>query len=312
MKTIIVLLLLSSNLAIAAPSKKIALTFDDLPGWVPVKEGIAERNLNRIIAVLKREKVPATGFVIGKLATQTPDAKRAIEAWARAGLPLANHTWEHVAYSKMNATEFWAGVEKTEGVLKPLREKYGPWPLAFRFPMLNQGGDDSEKEKAANAYFQNTKTLLAHVSIDNSDWAFAQEFDKWRTKNKGKFLATTEKMYTEHLADCIQYAESASEIVFSKQISQILLLHANTLNARKIAGLIGGLRKRGYEFISLTEALKDPVYQPYLYKIPFQPSGDHFLRQMSQVLNKKIPGKDRSAYAYFEEHWAKQLKQELK
>ena len=41
---------------------------------------------------------------------------------------------------------------------------------------------------------------------------------------------------------------------------QILLLHANWLEADHVAELLDALRKRGYQFITLQEALSDPVY----------------------------------------------------
>lgn len=302
----------SANAAPLVPKKRIAVTLDDLPGWVPVAEKIAEKNLNTIATTLKKEKVPTTGFVIGALASRTEDAKKSLVTWAKAGFPLANHTWEHRPYSNFPTDQFWKGVKQTEEeVLKPLREKYGPWPLAFRFPMLNQG-EGIEQEKAANQYLDDTDTLLAHVSIDTSDWAFAREYDEQRKKKKTKNLERIEELYLEHVLDCVEYAEEASSIVYSKQISHILLLHANTLNAKMIGKVISGIRKRGYQFISFSEAMKDPVYEPYQHKIPYQPLGEHFLWQVAQLTGKKLPIPDRSAYAFYEEYWAKRLKRELK
>jgi hypothetical protein len=47
---------------------------------------------------------------------------------------------------------------------------------------------------------------------------------------------------------------------------QILLLHANWLEADHIGELIDLLRKRGYQFIALEAALEDPAYsQPDEY-----------------------------------------------
>jgi hypothetical protein len=43
-------------------------------------------------------------------------------------------------------------------------------------------------------------------------------------------------------------------------VKQILLLHGNQLEADHIGELLGVLRKRGYRFITLEDALSDPAY----------------------------------------------------
>ncbi len=62
---------------------EVALTFDDGPhaGFTP-----------RLLAVLKREGVPATFFVVGKMVVRYPDLARAIAA---DGHTLANHSFRH-------------------------------------------------------------------------------------------------------------------------------------------------------------------------------------------------------------------------
>ncbi|MGC8667391.1 MAG: polysaccharide deacetylase family protein [Chthonomonadales bacterium] len=61
----------------------VALTFDDGP-----KPGITEQ----LLAVLTREHVPATFFVIGRHATAHPDL---IRKMAAAGMEIENHTYTH-------------------------------------------------------------------------------------------------------------------------------------------------------------------------------------------------------------------------
>lgn len=49
--------------------------------------------------------------------------------------------------------------------------------------------------------------------------------------------------------------------MFGRPIKHILLLHANELNGDNLDGLFKMLEERGYQFISLEQALKDTVYQ---------------------------------------------------
>ena len=45
-----------------------------------------------------------------------------------------------------------------------------------------------------------------------------------------------------------------------RDVDQILLLHANALAADHLGSLLDALKAQGYDFISLEEALRDPVY----------------------------------------------------
>jgi len=67
------------------PGRRIALTFDDGPNprWTP-----------KVAAILRREHVPATFFVVGSEAARHPDLVRML---VRDGNELGNHTFTHVA-----------------------------------------------------------------------------------------------------------------------------------------------------------------------------------------------------------------------
>jgi peptidoglycan/xylan/chitin deacetylase (PgdA/CDA1 family) len=68
----------------------IALTFDDGPH--PVMTA-------RLLAVLEKEQVPATFFVVGKMAERYPDV---IQDMARNGFEVANHTYSHTPLKQLD------------------------------------------------------------------------------------------------------------------------------------------------------------------------------------------------------------------
>jgi len=73
--------------------------------------------------------------------------------------------------------------------------------------------------------------------------------------------------YLRFAAVKIDYCESVARELFGRQIKHILLLHANELNADNFGRLVKLFTERGYRFITLKEALIDPVYQaPDKYK----------------------------------------------
>jgi hypothetical protein len=58
----------------------------------------------------------------------------------------------------------------------------------------------------------------------------------------------------------IKAAEKLANDVMGRPIKHILLLHANRLNAAFLDDLLTEIAAYGYKFISLKEALSDPVY----------------------------------------------------
>ncbi|CAM3629287.1 polysaccharide deacetylase family protein [Marinicrinis lubricantis] len=86
----------------------VYLTFDDGPSKLTPN----------VLDILKQEQVPATFFVLGKLAEQSPDV---IQRIADEGHALGNHTYDH-EYSDLYAdfASFWEQVQRTERILKDI------------------------------------------------------------------------------------------------------------------------------------------------------------------------------------------------
>ena len=69
------------------------------------------------------------------------------------------------------------------------------------------------------------------------------------------------KLYLSYMEQMFVYFEKSSLDVVGYEVKQILLLHADTLNADYLRELVLMMRARGYRFISLRSALKDRAYQ---------------------------------------------------
>jgi peptidoglycan-N-acetylglucosamine deacetylase len=105
-----------------ASGPMIALTFDDGP-----HSGKTEN----LLAVLKHEQVPATFFVVGKMAARYPQLIRDIAA---EGHELANHTYTHPTLSNLSDREVLEELDQTRAVVRRLT---GRDTVLFRPP----GGD---------------------------------------------------------------------------------------------------------------------------------------------------------------------------
>ena len=67
--------------------------------------------------------------------------------------------------------------------------------------------------------------------------------------------------YLDQLDLAFDFAEMLSRDTFGREIPQIFLIHSNQINALELANTLDRLVERGYRFISLAEALKDPAYE---------------------------------------------------
>jgi peptidoglycan/xylan/chitin deacetylase (PgdA/CDA1 family) len=103
----------------------IALTFDDGP----------HPRTEELLAVLKEAHVPATFFVVGKMADRYPQILRDI---ARDGHELANHTYTHRNLSRLPSDEVINELDETHEVIQRLT---GQDAYFFRPP----GGDFSRR-----------------------------------------------------------------------------------------------------------------------------------------------------------------------
>jgi len=66
--------------------------------------------------------------------------------------------------------------------------------------------------------------------------------------------------YLRYMDAVFAFVEDVSRRLLGREIRQVLLLHANTLNADLFGGLADSMKARGYTFVTLDEALKDEAY----------------------------------------------------
>jgi peptidoglycan-N-acetylglucosamine deacetylase len=122
------------------------------------------------------------------------------------------------------------------------------------------------------------------VTLDNSDYMFAAVY----ARAKDPALATRVKReYIAYMEAIFAFFEARSQEVVGREIAQTLLIHASQLNADAMPDLLAMMRGRGYQFVSLETALKDPAYSlPDEY---FGPGGFSWIHHWS--LAKKMAPK---------------------
>ena len=189
-----------------------------------------------------------------------PEKLICCKMWLDAGLELGNHTFSHLSLHDNSLEKYEADILKGEMVTKKLLEAKNQKIKYFRHPYLWTGLSLEIKNDLNNFLTEHDYTI-APVTIDNSDWIFARAYDNAIEKKDEKLKAKIGAAYVPYLESKMDYWERQSVKLFGREIKQILLLHANSINADYMDDLAKMLEKRNYKFISLEEALKDEAYK---------------------------------------------------
>jgi len=247
-----------------ATQREIAVTFDDLPA-VSTQRDIAtwKEITNKLIKTISSNRIPAIGFVNeNKLISdgRRDEARAALlRMWINAGLELGNHTYSHRSLNNTPLEEFESDTIRGEQTVTGLLTEKGKKLRYFRHPFLHTGRS-LETKKAFESFLAGRGYTIAPVTIDNSDWIFARAYDNARDASDDRAMKQVADAYVPYMERKIDYWERQSVALFGREVKQILLVHANAINADHFGDLVRMLRKRGYRFISLDEALKDSAY----------------------------------------------------
>jgi hypothetical protein len=61
--------------------------------------------------------------------------------------------------------------------------------------------------------------------------------------------------------EVFSFFEDVSRRTIGREIAQVLILHANSLNADRFGAVANAIVRRGYRFVTLADALEDPAYR---------------------------------------------------
>lgn len=249
-----------------APRRTVALTFDDLPYVNPAGETYlpnAKRITSELMRVLKAYRAPAIGFVNeGKLhAAGELDARTALlQQWIDAGMTLGNHTYSHPDFNRLTIEQFQEEIAKGEAITRRLMQKKQPYQLYFRHPMTHTG-DTKEKKEALEKFLVARGYKVTPHTIENSDFIFNVGYVTAKLKKDEALTKKLREAYLEFNFAATDFAERVSPQIFGREIAQVLLLHANDINADCLDEMLRRYEARGYRFITLDEAMADPAYQ---------------------------------------------------
>jgi peptidoglycan/xylan/chitin deacetylase (PgdA/CDA1 family) len=272
----------------APAGRRVSITIDDGPVVNENSDlGNFQRITNGLVGSFQIEKVPVTLFV-NERQLNVPgqrDARAAVvEQWLNAGFEVGNHAYSHKSASQVPVDEFTDDVIKGEVITRALLERRGQQLVWLRYPYLHSGAT-AEAHQAIVDFLEKRKYRHAPVTVDYADYTFAGAYTRELRRGNIELAERIKQAYIDQVDVGFEYAEKSSVELYGREIAQILLIHCNELNSVSLRESIARMRKRGYTFISLEDAMKDEAYhRPDTFAGP----GGSWLSRTATVMGKKL------------------------
>ena len=271
-----------------APARRVAITIDDGPVVGEATDLASfQRVTEGLIGAFVAEKVPVTIFINEQqLNVQGQrDARAAVvERWLDAGFEVGNHTYSHKSANNVPVDEFLDDAIKGEVVMAQLLKQRGKTLTWFRYPYLHSG-TTAEIHDVILTFLDHHGYRAAPVTVDYADYSFAGIYRRELRAGNIEVAERIKQAYLDQVDVGFDRAERGSVEVFGREIAQILLIHCNELNAVSLRESVARMRKRGYQFITLAEAMQD---QAYARPDTFAGSGGSWISRSARALGKEL------------------------
>jgi peptidoglycan/xylan/chitin deacetylase (PgdA/CDA1 family) len=261
---------------------KMAVTVDDLPGDRNLPAGMSGIAVSAaILRILTNNQMSRVyGFANGSMSGTNPEFVNTLKLWLDAGYPLGNHTYGHINLDDTSARDYLADIAKMQSLLDGIvtAPRLRSASHVFRYPYLAEGSTIAKRAAVRN-YLLSDGYRIAEVTIDYNDWAWNQAYVRCRDRHDNDSLIWLEQNVGNYSRTAARSARRIAKRLFNRDIVQILLVHDTYFDSLTLDSILKAFRKEGVEFVSLDEALEDPVYKidpHYVYS-----GGATFLAQIA-------------------------------
>ena len=246
------------------PDRQVAITIDDLPAGMSDRlpaAAITEMT-TKLLGTLRDQKIPVVGFVNEKKLFkfgEVDERIKALKMWLDYGFELGNHTYSHASLNQVGLKAWEDDVVQGESITRLLLAQNKMRLRYFRHPYLDTGRDLLTRQQA-EAFLVERGYRIAPITLDGWDWMYAGVYEDAKKRGDTALQQELVKSYLSYHDAVFAYSEQLSVQIMGYEPKQILLLHASQLEADHIGELLDVLRKRGYRFIPLGDALSDSAY----------------------------------------------------
>ncbi|MEZ5071247.1 MAG: polysaccharide deacetylase family protein [Bacteroidales bacterium] len=239
---------------------KVAITIDDVPNVHLLRQ----RNFETIfLHALDSLQIPVCIFINEGMVYRTPHVGenfRLLDEWVkREYVTLGTHTFAHSHYSEVGFDAFVRDIERGEAVTRELAAIYHKELGHFRSPFNDLGKDSAQHVQIGN-YLKERGYVSTPFTVESMDYMFNALYEHHLGQGRRAEAEEVAREYIDITLEYFAWFDSIALAHYGRSIPQIYLCHENSLNADCFSRLAEELSAGGYAFVSLDEAMKDPVY----------------------------------------------------
>jgi peptidoglycan-N-acetylglucosamine deacetylase len=261
------LLVFASADAHAEPTERahapiqLAVTVDDLPAVGAATPAWSKAQVLRaIMGALILHHVPApVGFFNGINMDDDPQTEAALRDWTKAGFLIGNHTFSHESADQVPPAAFERDIQRDQDVIGALDPAARRGTRYFRYPYLDRGTPKDDLQ--IRHFLRDHHYRIADVSVDFEDWAFSAAYARCTQRGDQQALASLSEAYLDYALAALFWSVDSAQRLLGRSVPQVLLIHADLFTAQKLDELLSAYERAGVHFVSLAQALADPVYR---------------------------------------------------
>lgn len=240
--------------------QSIAISIDDVPnlsliGW--------KSNNSKLLEKLDSLQIPVAIFInegsIYKTDSVVKNFKVLNDWFKRDYITVGNHTFGHSRYSKAGLEKFTDDILKGQNVGQNLAKIHQKDFKYFRFP-FNDLGKNAREHQQIDSVLKKHHYINTPFTVESSDWLYNEVYKYYLDKNDIEKAEETGENYVSLTLELFEFFDSLALKEYKRKINHIYLCHDNKLNADYLDVLVFKLKQKGYNFISLDNAMKDEIY----------------------------------------------------
>lgn len=260
MKVFLMVFLLFVTFTTKASPIEIAITVDDLPKHMDLPPNTTRLDVaKKMLTSLKKHSLhDVYGFINAGNIKNDANRYDVLKIWVDSGQLLGNHTYDHVDINTLTSQQFIKQIQMNESCLSTLVQSKDY--RYFRYPYLYEG-DTQEKRDTVREYLFTHQYKVAQVTTDFEDYLWNNAYVRCVKKNDDQSIEWLKNSYIEQALKSVKVAHAQSQLIFQRDIKQILLLHMGVFDALMLDDLLTAFEKHQIKFIALPEALQDKAYQ---------------------------------------------------
>lgn len=285
--TILIMLLVTTT---TYAQKQMVITIDDLPyNGRDQNIALARESVKSYTEHLRHAGVGATAFITVQnilIDDEVDDRFQLMELWKNAGVEIENHGYRHLSHNKVSPQDFYDDILFAELFLENEVKDDSSQIRYFRAP-YNHVGADSQKAQELIKFLKTRTIQLVPFTLEHGDYIYNRVYLHYLNSGNSKKAEEIRREYIAQLSRSLNFIEDLTFETFNQRIPQILLIHANAINAVSIDEMINFLKQEGYTFISLEQALEHEVYNTEsIYPSPWGISWVHRWRKAMDLSNE--------------------------